>query len=428
MLWNPLHDPRIFARRGALFMDREPNLSSLSLPLPARKEITRLAGLKCVHKAAEWFAAHESQLAELQVEMTAIPAPPFHEQQRSAWMLEKFSEFGLLEPYIDGIGNVIGQIPGSDSGPFIVLSAHIDTVFTETQIAVRRDGNRLVGPGVADNSAGLVALLALAGAVRDAGVRTRLPLLLLANVGEEGEGDLRGMRHFFDDPRWQGQIASLLALDGAGTDTIVTEALGSRRFEISIHGPGGHSWSDFGLPNPIVLLARVIDALSRIALPQNPRTSLNVGTIKGGTSVNAIPQTAVIQVDVRSPDPRNIAAVEEELRSVIEKVTGEVERSAGVEAQVRVIGDRPAAELPQRSAILEALRMVDAQLGIKAQIHCASTDANIPLSLGIPAVAVGAGGLGARAHTLQEWFIPRERELALKRILLTLLALAGLAD
>jgi acetylornithine deacetylase/succinyl-diaminopimelate desuccinylase-like protein len=384
--------------------------------------------LKCVHEAFEWFAAHERQLADLQMEVTAIPAPPFQEQQRSAWMLQRFSDFGLLQAHLDAIGNVVGHIPGLEAGPFLVLSAHLDTVFTETQIEVRRDGNRMIGPGVADNSAGLVALLAIAGGVRAAKLRSRLPLLLLANVGEEGEGDLRGMRHFFDDPRWQGQIASLLALDGAGTDTIVTQALGSRRFEIAINGPGGHSWSDFGLPNPIVLLARMIDLFSRIALPQNPRTTLNVGTIKGGTSVNAIPQTAIMRVDVRSPDPRNIAAVEEQLRAAVEKVMSAAERSADLEAHVRVIGNRPAAELPEGSTILEVLRMVDAQLGIKAHVHCASTDANIPLSLGIPAMALGAGGLGARAHTLQEWFIPRERTLALKRILLTVLALAGVVE
>jgi acetylornithine deacetylase/succinyl-diaminopimelate desuccinylase-like protein len=409
-------------------MDRESNLISPSPPPPARKDVARLAGSKCVQGACEWFAEHERQLADLQMEVTAIPAPPFQEKQRSAWMLQKFSEFGLLQAHLDAIGNVIGHIPGSEAGPFVVLSAHLDTVFTETQIEVRRDGNRLVGPGVADNSAGLVALLAIAGAIRAAKLRSRLPLLLLANVGEEGEGDLRGMRHFCDDARWQGQIVSLLALDGAGTDTIVTQALGSRRFEIAINGPGGHSWSDFGLPNPILLLARVIDRLSQIVLPQNPRTILNVGTIKGGTSVNAIPQTALMQVDVRSPDPRNIAAVEEQLRAAVEKVMNDGQRPAGVEASVRVIGNRPAAELPERSAILEALRLVDAHLGIKAHVHCASTDANIPLSLGIPALAVGAGGLGARAHTLQEWFIPRERDLALKRILLAVLALAGVVE
>ncbi len=193
-------------------------------------------------------------------------------------------------------------------------------MFSETQLEVRRDGERLVGPGIADNGSGLVALLAIAAAMQAAGIRTRLPLLFLANVGEEGEGNLRGMRHFFEDPQWRTRIDCMLALDGAGTDTIVTEALGSRRFEVSISGPGGHSWSDFGTANPIVLLARVIERLSRIALPDNPRTTLNVGIIEGGTSVNAIPESALMRVDLRSTDPARIAAIEAQLQSILNEV------------------------------------------------------------------------------------------------------------
>jgi tripeptide aminopeptidase len=393
-----------------------------------RKEVTRLAGMKSVHDAFGWFDSHEREMADRQLEVTAIPAPPFRERQRSEWMLGKFVECGLQQAHMDAVCNVIGLLPGISQGPYVAISAHLDTVFSETKLDVRRDGERLVGPGIADNGAGLVALLAIAAAMQAAGIRTRLPLLFLANVGEEGEGNLRGMRHFFEDEQWRTKIDCMLALDGAGTDTIVTEALGSRRFEVSISGPGGHSWSDFGTANPIVLLARVIERLSRIALPDNPRTTLNVGIIEGGTSVNAIPESALMRVDLRSIDPARIASIEGQLQAIVNEVVGASGSASGVKAGVRVIGDRPAAELTDGAFILEALRAVDSQLGIRSHVHCASTDANIPLSLGVQALAIGAGGTGARAHTLQEWFIARGRAVALKRILLTVLTLAGLAE
>jgi len=393
-----------------------------------RQQVARLAGVKRVHDAFEWFAAHEREIADRQLEVTAIAAPPFREQQRSEWMLGKFIECGLQQAHRDAVGNAIGLLPGTAPGPFLLISAHLDTVFSETRLEVRRDGERLVGPGIADNGTGLVALLAMAGAMRAAGIRTLLPLLFLANVGEEGEGNLRGMRHFFEDPQWRTQIHGMLALDGAGTDTIVTEALGSRRFEVTISGPGGHSWSDFGTANPIVLLARVIERLSRIELPDNPRTTVNVGIIEGGTAVNAIPETALMRVDLRSTDPARITAIEAQLRAILNEVVDGTGSSSGVQAGVRVIGDRPAAELSDGAFILEALRAVDSQLGIQSHLHCASTDANIPLSLGVQALAIGAGGTGARAHTLQEWFIARGRDVALKRILLTVLTVAGLAE
>jgi acetylornithine deacetylase/succinyl-diaminopimelate desuccinylase-like protein len=393
-----------------------------------RKEVTRLAGVKCVHEAFEWFETHEREMADRQLEVTAIPAPPFRERQRSEWMLSKFIECGLQQAHMDAVCNVIGLLPGKEQGPLVAISAHVDTVFSETQLDVRRDGERLIGPGIADNGTGLVALLAIAAAMQAAGIKTRLPLLFLANVGEEGEGNLRGMRHFFEDQQWRTKVDCMLALDGAGTDTIVTEALGSRHFEVSITGPGGHSWSDFGTPNPIVLLARVIERLSRIALPDNPRTTLNVGIVEGGTSVNAIPESAMMRVDLRSTDPARITAIEAQLQAILKEVVEGAGSSSAMQSRVRVIGDRPAAELTDGAFILEALRAVDLQLGIKSHVHCASTDANIPLSLGVQALAIGAGGTGARAHTLQEWFIPRGRAIALKRILLTVLTVAGLAE
>jgi acetylornithine deacetylase/succinyl-diaminopimelate desuccinylase-like protein len=283
----------------------------------------------------------------------------------------------------------------------------------------------------------------LAGAFHHAGIVTDGPLLFVANVGEEGEGNLRGVRHLYrkhfsgppavPDPAPAPGIAMHIAVDGAGTDNIISQALGSRRFEIVIEGPGGHSWSDHGAPNPIVAASLVVGTLFRIPLPVNPRTTLNVGSIEGGTSINTIPERAILKVDLRSSDPLRINELEQLLRRAVADACDETQtRSAQPRARLQhtitMVGERPAGELPAASPLLAALRAVDAQLGIRSQLLRASTDANIPLSLGLDAVAVGAGGSGGGAHTLHEWFDPAGREQALRRLALLLLLLAGLAS
>jgi di/tripeptidase len=258
------------------------------------------------------------------------------------------------------------------------------------------------------------------------------PVLLMGNVGEEGDGNLRGMRHLFAQERWREGISALLVVDGAGLDGIVAEALGSRRFEVTIHGPGGHSWSDFGVPNPIVALARSIDLLSELPLPSSPKSTINVGTIEGGTSVNTIPESASMRVDVRSSDPLELDRLEYALHDCVSRAVTDTQAPRSVHKhlkfEIRVVGDRPAAELRLDAPILHAVRAADAQLGIKSRIHRASTDANIPLSLGTDALAIGAGGSGGGAHTLHEWFEPLGRDTGLKRILLTTLVLAGFKE
>jgi acetylornithine deacetylase/succinyl-diaminopimelate desuccinylase-like protein len=338
---------------------------------------------------------------------------------------------GLEDVHIDELGDVIGIRRGADpNAKFIALSAHIDTVFPAgTPLNVRRDGDRLVGPGISDNGAGVLALLAVAGAMQSAGVRTASPIVFIGNVGEEGEGDLRGMRRIFSDSRWRDAIGAMLVVDGAGNDTIVNQALGSRRFEVTVRGPGGHSWSDFGVPNPIVLLARAIDQFSRTEVPGNPKTTYNIGVISGGTSVNSIPESASMRVDIRSSSTEEIDRVEKALREAVARATGSTPAAnngaAGVSYDVRLIGQRPAAELPESARVVQVVRAVDALLGNAARLHRASTDANIPISMGKEAIAIGAGGSGGGAHTLHEWYDPRGRDLGLKRILLSVLALAG---
>jgi len=404
-----------------------------------QQEVARLAAAPEVRSAFNWFRAHEPQLVHWQMEMARIPAPPFGEAARADWLAERFREVGLDDVRIDDVGNVFGTHPGFGRR-YVALSAHIDTVFpANTPLNIRQQGSRLYGPGASDNGAGVAAMLAIAALLRSVRLRHAMPFVFIGNVGEEGEGDLRGMRHIFSTPRWKDSIAYTLVLDGAGADTIVAEALGSRRFEVIVRGPGGHSWSDFGVPNPIVILAKAIGTFIATPVPTAPKTTFNIGVIRGGTSVNSIPESASMRVDIRSTSMAEMERLEQSLRQALnqgveeETMTAEMrstaqKRPAGVSCEVVVIGSRPAGELPQGARILQVVRAVDAQLGNAAQVQRASTDANIPLSLGFEAVAIGGGGSGGGAHTLQEWFDSNGRELALKRILLTMLTLAGVGE
>jgi tripeptide aminopeptidase len=399
----------------------------------AQQRVARVAELRPVHKAFSWFRSHAHELEELQMSATAVPAPPWAEAARSQWLAERFAQLALSDVHRDELGNVFAVRPGIDpTAPFIALSAHIDTVFpADTPIPVRRDADKLYGPGISDNSSGITALLAIAGALQAAEVPNTAPLLFIGNVGEEGEGDLRGMRYIYQQPRWSATIASLIVVDGAGTDTIIAEGLGSRRYQVSVRGTGGHSWSDFGVANPIVALARMIDRFTRTPVPVSPKTTFNIGTITGGTSVNSIPELASMRVDTRSASVEELDRLERALHEAVDHVIPEItgrKKQELLSAEVKIIGNRPAADLPAESQLLKTIRAVDVHLGNTARIQRASTDANIPLSLGREAIAIGAGGSGGGAHTIHEWYDPKGRDLGLKRILLLALALAGVAD
>ncbi len=422
------------------------------------QEIARLVTLPEVRSAFDWLRSQETQLAQWQMEMARIPAPPFAESARAAWLAERFREIGLTDVRIDDVGNVFGVHQGSSAGQtipsppvqsapphvpsgqrYVALTAHIDTVFpANTPLNIRQQGSRLYGPGVSDNGAGVAAMLGIAAVMCAIPLRHALPFVCIGNVGEEGEGDLRGMRHIFSTPRWKDSIAYSVVLDGAGADTIVSEALGSRRFEVIVRGPGGHSWSDFGAPNPIVILARAIDVFAATPVPAAPKTTFNIGLIRGGTSVNSIPESASMKVDIRSTSMTEMERLEQTLRLALNRAVEDetlaaemkspAQRRPGVICEVVAIGNRPAGELATSARILHAIRAVDAYLNNAAQVQRASTDANIPMSLGLEAIAIGGGGTGGGAHTLQEWFDSSGRELGLKRILLTLMALAGAGE
>jgi tripeptide aminopeptidase len=370
---------------------------------------------------------------EEQIRITEIPAPPFQESVRAAYMKKLFASTGLRVE-TDDIGNVIGEWPGS-SPEIVMLTAHLDTVFpASTDVHVKREGGRLLAPGISDNGTGLAALVALSKAFREAKIKTTKTILFVADVGEEGEGNLRGMRALVE--AYKKRLKYVMALDGSATEYVTTAALASRRVEITITGPGGHSWSDFGAPNPIHALGRGISRFVTARVPESPRTSFNIGEIQGGTSVNSIPSSAHMKVDLRSESEPELAALEVLLRDAVkagidEEMSAARERGMAGSAnllnlKINVLGVRPAGELAENSPLLAALLAADNQLGNRSRRERSSTDANIPLSVGIPAISLGAGGRSGGAHTLEEWYNPAGRELGLQRVALTALGVAGL--
>ncbi len=385
-----------------------------------------------IREALQWFTREKQWVNDQHVQLCRVPAPTFLEQQRAEWMLAQFRSIGW-HAAIDRAGNVLASLDADLPDRMVAITAHLDTVLaprSKEDVAIDRDGD-LRGPGVSDNGAGLAALLAVAKCVKSLpassdslyGLWNRL--LLIANVGEEGEGNLSGIRYICKQSDLLARISAFLVLDGAATDHITSQALGSRRFEVSFTGPGGHSWSDFGIGNPVHALSRAVASFVDHR-PLDPRTtpkvSINVGLLEGGSSVNSIAAVARAKIDIRSESNEKIEELVSSLHAAVARAE-EIEnaRAVGnkVAAKIREIGNRPAGRLPADAPLLQHIRAVDAHLGVRARLDCASTDANIPLSLGAPAISIGAGGQGGGAHTTAEWYRPDGRDLGLKRILLT---------
>ncbi|HML15738.1 MAG TPA: M20/M25/M40 family metallo-hydrolase [Bryobacteraceae bacterium] len=401
------------------------------MPLLAQS-VAELAASAGIKTAVEWFRRERGWINEQQIKLCRIPGATFFEQKRAEWIAEKFKSLGW-DAKMDRAGNVIASFSpqrAPQGNPAVAVTAHLDTVLaprTPEDIRITPDG-RLFGPGVSDNGAGLAALVALAAVWKAVPPLEGAAPVLIANVGEEGEGNLSGMRYLCRAAS-PTRFRAFLVLDGPSTEHITYRALASRRFDVTITGPGGHSWSDYGVGNPVHALSRAVTTFIDVApngeAPNGsgPRSSFNFGIVEGGSSINSIPSEARAKVDLRSESAERIDRMAALLSSAVERAI-EIEnvRASGgrVTGRVKEIGSRPGGGLPEDAPIIECMRAVDAYLGIRSQLDCSSTDANIPLSLGIPAVSIGAGGQGGGAHSASEWFQPEGRELGLRRILLAL--------
>jgi len=391
--------------------------------------IVRLAQDPACVQALNWIDGSGAWVTEQQIRITETPAPEYGEKRRAELLQSILADMGY-KARIDETGNVVVERIGMQTDRVVLVAAHLDTVFTAgTDVQVRRDGKRLLAPGISDNGAGLAALVAVARAYVESSLRTDATIVFAADVGEEGEGNLRGIRALVD--AYGSRLAAVIAIDGPSTAHITTQGIASRRFEFTVSGPGGHSWSDFGMPNPITALSRGIVQFSAIRLPESPRSTFNFGVIEGGNSVNSIPGDASVKVDLRSENEAELGRLETSLRDAMQsgfaaEIAARRSAAGTLQMKVRSLGSRPAGKLPDNSPLLQTVRDVDRFLQNSSRIESSSTDANLPLSMKIPAVSLGGGGKGGGAHTLAEWYDATGRELGIKRLFLVTASLAGL--
>lgn len=380
-----------------------------------------------VKAALEAARANEPRTLADQIEVCEVPAPPFGEAARAALMKRKFEELGLKNVRIDEVGNVVGERPGTAPRPHLVLAAHLDTVFPEgTRVKTTREGAVIRGPGIGDDCRGLAILLAVARALDSGAVKTEGHITFVANVGEEGLGDLRGMKHLFNQSM-KGTIDRFVSFDGSGLG-ITNVAVGSFRYRVTFKGPGGHSFGAFGLVNPIHALGRAVATIADFQVPSKPKVTFNVGRIGGGTSINSIAEEAWLEMDMRSADPAALAQVDSQFKSAIERAASAENARWGkgsITVDRALVGSRPAGRTPEDAPIVRTAVAVTEALGAKASLGEGSTDANIPISLGIPAITVGGGGRGSGTHTLAESFDSTESWRGTQRAVLLAVALSA---
>ncbi|MBZ5584955.1 MAG: M20/M25/M40 family metallo-hydrolase [Acidobacteriia bacterium] len=380
-----------------------------------------------VRAALEAAKRNEPQTLELQARLCAIPAPPFKEETRGRELKRLFEQGGLRDVRIDRAGNVMGLRPGASAHPHLVFSAHLDTVFPAgTGVQVSRQGGVMKAPGIGDDARGLAVMLAVIRSLNEAHVQTRGPITFVADVGEEGLGDLRGVKNLFHDSL-KGQIDAFVSVDGTGLG-LTNVGVGSMRYRVVFKGPGGHSYGAFGMANPIQAMGRAIAKIDAFEVSSEPRTTFNVGRVGGGTSVNAIPYEAWMEVDLRSADPASLKALDAKFHAALKEAVEEENRRWNGHGPVtftpELVGARPAGQTPADSPIVRTALAVSRALHLEAPMREGSTDANVPMNLGIPAITIGGGGEGAGAHSLHESFDSVDSWLGTERALLLAIALA----
>ena len=373
----------------------------------AAPALAQPAPIKAAH--AKIAADYDQTIAEV-IELTEIPAPPFKEAARAARMAEKFKALGLSDVHLDSVGNVIGIRPGKDrAAKALMVAAHLDTVFPpDVAIKVRREGDTLHAPGIGDTTVTLAALLAFVRAMDAGKIQTTRDIIFVANVGEEGQGDLRGVRHIFSASPMKPRIGDFISFDGSNVARIVNGGVGSRRYRVAFKGPGGHSYGAFGIVNPMVAMAGTVQGLYKIVPPTDVKTTFAASTIAGGTSVNSIPNLILAEFDMRSASTNNLKALESQFLKIIEDSVATENaardtRYGKISAVPELIGDRPAGTTPATDPLVQTAERILKAGGYDAQLMPSSTDSNIPISLGIPAITLGAGGGGFRAHALDEY-------------------------
>jgi acetylornithine deacetylase/succinyl-diaminopimelate desuccinylase-like protein len=397
------------------------------IPFCAGQGPEELARDPSVKAALEAAKRNEPKFIEEQVRVCEIPAPPFKEGQRAQELKRLFENLHLQNVRIDKAGNVIGTRPGAAARPNLVFTAHLDTVFPEgTNVKVTREGNLLKGPGIGDDCRGLAVMLATIQALNDAKVQTPGTITFVADVGEEGLGDLRGTKNLFYDSL-KGQIDKFVSVDGTGLG-IVRIGVGSMRYRVTFKGPGGHSYGAFGMANPIHAMGRAIAKIADFDVPSNPKTTFNVGRVGGGTSINAIPYEAWMEVDMRSADAASLKAVDEKFNAAVRAAADEENRRWHDKGKLTVapelVGIRPAGQTPENSPIVQTALAVSRTLGISEVLREGSTDSNVPMNLGVPAITISGGGKGSAAHSLNESFDITDSWQGTQRAVLLAIALA----
>ncbi len=406
---------------------------SSTVPTLVDEKIETLLNDVPSQRAFQFFESHADTFTAEQIKINVIPAPPFGEAARAEYLRQKFCALGLLNAQLDAEGNCVALRAGDSASPLLVVSAHLDTVFPiETDLTLHRRGSKLLAPGIADDACGLTALIAIVEALEINQIKTAGSILFVGTVGEEGEGNLRGVKHLFLKSEWATRINAFISFDGPGSNRIINSALGSRRYRVEFKGAGGHSWSDFGAANPVHGLGRAVAKLVSYPAPLEPRTTFNVGRIEGGESINAIPAQATMAVDLRSASADELLKLDAFFRRAVREAVDEENSSRrGGEPPLSIttdlIGERPGGETPAESSLVQLASAATEAVGGKPKLECASTDANLPISLKIPAITLGAGGTAANSHTRDEWYDPRGRAVALKRglVILGTVGLAG---